>query len=186
MGRVQVVFVTLNVPGSNNEGLKWSGGTGAFLNEAARMTEVAQRSAGYLRWLDRAFDLAETDEARAVLIGLQADMSDPAAIAPGGDGLGGYTEFVQRLATRSFAFGRPVLLINGDSHVFMADHPLADPTSPSGLIHHTQPVTNLMRITVEGSTNKPREWLRLTIDPHLPQVFTWENVVYCNDSTCPQ
>jgi hypothetical protein len=182
----QVVFVTLNVPGSNNDGLKWSGGTGAFLNEAARMTEVAERSAANLRWLDRAFDLAAADDARAVLIGLQADMWDPAALVPGGDGLSGYTEFVQRLAARSAAFGRPVLLINGDSHAFMADHPLADPTSPSGLIHHTQPVTNLTRITVQGSTNKPREWLRLSVDPRLAQVFTWENVVYCNDSTCPE
>ena len=43
-----------------------------------------------------------------------------------------------------------------------------------------------MRITVEGSTNKPREWLRLTIDPRASQIFSWENVVYCDDTTCPQ
>ncbi|PYN79631.1 MAG: hypothetical protein DMD96_17005 [Candidatus Rokuibacteriota bacterium] len=29
------------------------------------------------------------------------------------------------------------------------------------------------------------EWLRLMIDPHSPGVFTWENVVYCDDTTCP-
>ena len=130
------VTVVCRRSGLQQRRLKWSGGTGAFVNEAARMTEVAERSAANLRWLDRAFDQAEADDARAVLIGLQADMWDPAAIAPGGDGISGYTEFVRRLATRSVAFGRPVLLINGDSHVFMADHPLADPTSPSGLVHH--------------------------------------------------
>ena len=42
-----------------------------------------------------------------------------------------------------------------------------------------------MRITVQGSTNKPREWLRLIIDPRSPRVFSWENVVYCDDTTCP-
>lgn len=34
---------------------------------------------------------------------------------------------------------------------------------------------------VQGSTNAPAEWLRLTIDPHSPDVFSWLNVVYCND-----
>ena len=46
-------------------------------------------------------------------------------------------------------------------------------------------VPNLTRITVQGSTNKPREWLRLTIDPRTEGVFSWENVVYCDDTTCP-
>jgi len=79
-----------------------------------------------------------------------------------------------------------VLLLNGDSHVYEADHPLLDPDSATGKIHGTQAVPNLTRITVEGSTNKPREWLRLTIDPRAPQIFSWENVVYCDDTTCPQ
>ena len=58
------------------------------------------------------------------------------------------------------------------------DTPLANPNSATGLIHGTQAVPNLTRITVQGSTNTPREWLRLTIDPRTPQVFNWENVVY--------
>jgi len=177
-----VVFVTLNVPGSNNDGLPW---TAPFTDEAARTQEVAERGGANLRWLERAFSMAQDDRAKAVVIGLQADMWDPAALVPGGDGLGGYTEFVRKLADLSLHFGRPVLLINGDSHLFEADHPLADPSSPTGVIHGTAAVPNLTRITVQGSTNKPREWLRLTIDPHSPGVFSWQNVVYCDDTTCP-
>jgi hypothetical protein len=47
-------------------------------------------------------------------------------------------------------------------------------------------VPNLTRITVQGSTNAPAEWLRLTIDPRTPQMFSWENVPYCKDplSSC--
>ncbi len=174
----QVVFVTLNVPGSNNDTLPWKGGTGAFLNEAARQQEVAERTAADLRWLKAAFEEAEDDHAKAVLIGLQADMWDPEALAPGGDGLDAYRPFVQTLADLSVHFGRPVLLINGDSHLFKVDQPLADPASATGTIHGTQAVPNLTRITVQGSTNTPSEWLRLTIDPRAPQVFSWENVVY--------
>jgi len=179
----QVVFVTLNVPGSNNDGLKW---TAPFTDEVAQIQEVTERTEADIRWLERAFAQAEADGAQAVLIGLQADMWDPAALVSGGDGLDGYASFVKKLADLTVHFGRPVLLINGDSHLFGVDHPLADPLSPNGMIHNTQPVPNLTRITVQGSTNKPREWLRLTIDPHSPGIFSWENVVYCDDTTCPQ
>ena len=179
----RVIFVTLNVPGSNNDTLPWSG---IFKNPSAQAQEVVERSAANLRWLSRAFAQAEADDAKAVLIALQADMWDPAALVPGGDGLNAYTPFVQELADLSVHFARPVLLINGDSHLFEADHPLADPASPAGQIHGTQAVPNLTRITVQGSTNKPREWLRLTIDPRSPQIFSWQNVVYCDDTTCPQ
>jgi len=191
-----VVFVTLNLPGSNNDGLPWLGGSATvpgnypfppspFLNEEARKQEVAERGAANLRWLDAAFDQAEQDGARGVLIAIQADMWDPAAAVPGGDGLDGYDEFVQELARRVKAFGGPVLLINGDSHVFEADKPLsaafyADPTTVGDFHKVGYAVENLNRITVQGSTNKPAEWVRITVDPRTEAVFTWENVVYCD------
>ncbi len=174
----QVVFVTLNVPGSNNDTLPWKGGTGAFLNEAARQQEVAERTAADIRWLKAAFEEAQEGDAKAVLIGLQANMWDPDALVAGGDGLDAYKSIVQTLADLSIRFGRPVLLINGDSHLFQVDQPLANPSSATGVIHGTQAVPNLTRITVQGSTNVPSEWLRLTIDPRSSQLFSWENVVY--------
>lgn len=100
---------------------------------------------------------------------------DPVALA--GDGLNAYTPLVKKLADLCVRFGRPVLLINGDSHVFETDHPLADPSSATGLIHGTEAVPNLTRITVEGSTAAD-EWLKLTVDPHSPDVFSWERIVY--------
>ncbi len=172
----KVVFVTLNVPGSNNDTLPW---TGIFSNPSAQDREVAERSAANFRWLESAFDRAEKKHARAIVIGLQADMWDPEAVASGE--LGNYTPLVQKLADLAQKFGRPVLLINGDSHVFGSDQPLADPASATGVVHHTQAVPNLTRITVQGSTNAPAEWLRLTIDPRKPQVFSWVNVPYCKN-----
>jgi hypothetical protein len=110
-------------------------------------------------------------------------MWDPAALEPGGDGLSGYTDFVKTLASLALSLNRSVLLINGDSHVYGTDRPLADPSSATGQIHGTPAVPNLTRTTVQGSTNKPREWLRLTVDPQSPGVFSWQNVIYCNDTT---
>ena len=173
-----VVFVTLNVPGSNNDGVPWSG---AFANAAAQAQEVQARNAANARWLDSAFDVAEESHAKALVLAIQADMWDPAALAPGADGLAGYTPFVQHLAARTLAFRRPVLLLNGDSHLYEADQPLADPASSTGRIHGTPAVANLTRITVQGSTNAPAEWLRLTIDTNHTPAFSWTNVPYCVD-----
>jgi hypothetical protein len=172
-----VLFVTLNVPGSNNGTAPW---TGIFANPAAQAQLVADRNAANQRWLEAAFAKATKRHARAIVIGLQADMWDPAAI--GGDGLNGYTPFVTRLAQLTLAYGGPVLLLNGDSHLYETDHPLADPTSSTGVIHGTPAVPNLTRITVQGSTNAPAEWLRLTINPSSKTApFTFTNVPYCTD-----
>lgn len=125
-----------------------------------------------------------------MLIGVQADMWDPAAIVPGGDGLDGYNGLVQELAKLSLDFGLPVLLINGDSHIYEADQPLTtgfynDPKTVGEFHKVGYVVPNFTMITVQGSTNCPPEWLRLSIDPGSPQVFSWENVQYCDKSTCP-
>jgi hypothetical protein len=172
----QVVFVAVNMPGSNNDTLPWTNG---FEHPEAQAEEVANRTAADIRWLQAAFKQAAGLHAKAIVIALQADMWDPAAAAPGGDGLGAYTPFVKELANLSMQFRRPVLLFNGDSHVFGVDHPLADSSSSTGMIHHTLSVPNLTRITVQGSTTAPAEWLRLSIDTSKPEVFNWRNVPYC-------
>jgi len=193
----QVVFVTLNVPGSNNDTLPWNGGSRTvpgnapystsnpfvppFLNEPARAHEVSERDPANSRWLARAFALAEANNAKAVMVIIQADMWDSTAA------LSAYQPLVFQLGDLSLHFGRPVLLVNGDSHLFEVDNPLASPGSVIGQIHkYPNAVPNLTRITVQGSTNVPHEWLRLTIDPRSHDVFSWTNVIYCDQTTCPQ
>ena len=63
-----------------------------------------------------------------------------------------------RLEERARAFRRPVLLLQGDTHVYKTDRPL--PGAP-----------NLVRIVVQGETAS--EWLRLTVDPRSRDVFAW-------------
>lgn len=175
--RSKVVFATFNIPGgSNDDASAW---TGAFADPTAQVQEMTQREAANLRWLEATFDRAQRAHARAVVIGTQADMWDPEAIAAGGAGLSNYRPFVRKLADLSLRFHKPVLLLNGDSHKFLVDRPLAVPTSSTGVIHGTPAVPNLTRIVVQGSTNAPAEWLRLRIDPRDAAVFSWTNVPYC-------
>ena len=60
-------------------------------------------------------------------------------------------------------FGRPVLLLEGDSHVLTVDRPSGMPE-------------NLIRIVVQGSTSVPHEWLRLHVDSKSAGVFSCEIV----------
>jgi hypothetical protein len=43
-----------------------------------------------------------------------------------------------------------------------------------------QPVPNLRRITVNGSTTPCHEWLKLTIDPRAADVFSYDRERYTN------
>jgi hypothetical protein len=185
----KVLFVTLNMPGgSNNDRDPWYG---APAMTAAQTQEVANRSAADLRWLDAAFKQAAANGDIAVVIQIQADMWDL-------DGnvlshVADYKQFVDSIALHTTAFGKPVLLFNGDSHVYRSDNPLVkgapcviEPSSgaaevacsstnmPAGSNNPSDPylnqpngynVPNFHRVVVHGSTT-PLEWLKLTIDPY--------------------
>ena len=57
----------------------------------------------------------------AVLIQLQADMWDA---EKGAVHQAAYEPYVQSIASHTTAFAKPVLLVNGDSHVYLSDNPL--------------------------------------------------------------
>lgn len=181
--RAGVLFVTVNLPGSNNDLVPWYGGYTKPENPR-QLAESADRTAADEAWLATAFALAKQRHMKGVLIGTQADMWDPAALPKNpNDGLDGYDGIVQELAGLAKDFKKPVLLINGDSHVYEVDKPLTRSFYDSapvtvGDVHHVgYTVDNLQRITVEGSTNAPANWyLRLNVDPGSPQVFSWEPV----------
>ncbi len=80
----------------------------------------------------------------------------------------GFTDIVQRLADRAREFGKPVLLLEGDSHRFTVDRPLATGSALHGV---GTPAPNLTRIIVEGQTTS--EWLKLRVDPTAAELFTW-------------
>jgi len=172
--QANVLFVTLNIPGSNDDHLPWAA---PFSDPAGQADEIAKRDGANSRWLAKAFGAASAAANAGVLIGLQADMWDPAQFAPGGDGLSGFDAFVQQLASLVVAFGKPVLLINGDSHLFESDKPLADPASTTGVMHPVGfPVPNLTRLTVDGSTNF-HDWVKLVVDPSTPDVFSFTRII---------
>jgi hypothetical protein len=174
-----VLFVTINLPGgSNNDTDVWYGAPTAT---AAQTQEISERTGADLRWLDTAFALARHERGiKAVVIGAQADMWDP---EKGAAHQAAYEPLVRSIASNTTRFGKPVLMFNGDSHVYQSGNPLS-PGDPVGYIHPGYDVPNFHRVVVHGST-APLEWLRLTIDPRASHPagdsafgpFSWQRMI---------
>jgi hypothetical protein len=169
----QVVFAALNIPGSNNDLAPWGTPLPAdAANYPSQAAEFASRARANRVWLDKAFAIAAENEAAGVVLLFQADMWD--ITSP----LSGFDDLVRQIGTLAAAFGRPVLLLEGDSHVFRVDHPYS-PDSPLFTLHPSTPVAeNVTRLVVEGSAAGRTEYTRLTVDARGDNdgVFTWERV----------
>lgn len=168
--QLRVVFSAVHVVGSNNDLEPWFGALETADQRTRRLAEYADRLEADLDWLDHTFRTAYRRGAYGVVIAMQADMWDAASVASGRP-LDGFDPIVQRLADLSRNFGRPVLVLEGDSHQYTVDNPLAagDP------LHGVElPVPNLTRIIVQGQTAS--EWLRLRVDPRSDRLFSWERV----------
>jgi hypothetical protein len=178
-----VLFVAINLPGgSNNDADPWFG---AAVTQA-QTDEVAQRTAADLHWLDAAFAEAEREGIDAIVIQSQADMWDLDSKPV--SHIANYEPFIAAIAAHTTAFGKPVLLFEGDSHHYRSDNPLragepcvfegpglsdvpcssipaaVDFTPDAWNNHPSYDVSNFHRVVVHGSTD-PLEWLRLTITP---------------------
>ncbi len=172
--RADVGFAALHIVGSNNSLLPWTGHTAPAPEQLA---EVQQRTAATLCLIDQIFDQATKDKQRAVVLLTQADMFDPTVPNPPFADYSGFQPIVREIAKRSAAFGKPVYLFNGDSHIFNSDAPLAPGSTWLNFYDVPTPAPNLTRITVDGST-KVDNYLRVTINPSGPRVLTWVKVPF--------
>jgi hypothetical protein len=168
--RADIVFATINVQGSNDDKAPWGTPLPANASSFPSQTEErATRSRANAAWVSRAFDRAKN--AKAVVIMLQADMWDATAA------LDGFNDLVSQIGTLASQFEKPVLLLEGDSHVFRVDQPFT-PSSPLFALHPNTPVApNVTRLVVNGSSSRT-EYVRLTINPSAQDgnVFTYVEV----------
>lgn len=184
-----IVFVTIDVPGgSNNDADPWYGAPSA---SPAQQQEKAERTGADLRWLQTAFALAKHEHAAGVVIATQADMWD--LDGKTADHLTNYEPIISSVASHTTAFAGPVLLFNGDSHIYRSDNPLS-PSAPctgdTGVCsydawssHPLYNVANFHRVVVHGSTF-PLEWLKFSVDPGADNPaganafgpFTWQRM----------
>jgi hypothetical protein len=143
-----VLFVALNVPGS--------------YNNIAQKREYAERNAADAAWLNESFHLATVSGAQGVMIIFHAN---PKFHVPDTSRRRNpYRLLLTTLEREVRAFGKPVVLVHGDTHEFRIDKPLRD--SKTG-----QPIDNLTRVETFGSPDV--RWIKGTVDPRDPNVFSF-------------
>jgi hypothetical protein len=183
-----VVFAALNITGSFNDLAPWSSAPLPWLVTPADMPadwasspsqadESAARAQANSDLIAQTFARATQRNARGVVLAFQADMWDPAEQVKNPTTFNaGYDGLVQQIGTLAAQFGRPVLLLEGDSHVWRVDAPFT-PGSPLFAMHANTPVApNVTRLVVDGSSS-PTSYTRLTINPARPgQLFSLTRV----------
>ena len=172
-----VMFVGLNVPGSNNNKVNAadclsSKSVRTQVECDADNAEYVDRTTHNLAWLKESFELAKRNQSAGIMIVIQAD--------PGFDwpetetineretlpGIDGYTDFLNALTAETQAFEGQVVLVHGDTHFFKIDKPLLSPTTM---------LKNFTRVGNFGSPNV--HWIKVTVDPRRRNVFTFEPMI---------
>ncbi|TSE25856.1 hypothetical protein Tsedi_01080 [Tepidimonas sediminis] len=131
-----VLFVTVHIVGSNNN---------FETRDPKAAAEFFARDRANVAWLRAAFELAQQRHARAMVVAMQADPFDnqqPPETFPRHSGFA--ASIGDTLVPLAAQWGRPVLLIHGDSHVLAFDNPFK---------HQKKPVLNLTRLQVPGAAD---------------------------------
>jgi hypothetical protein len=150
-----LVFATIHVVGSGNFTRPFPARTDADDQEARRRLEAA------LAWLHEAFAQATAQAATGVVVAFHADPGfdrTPKDQAP-------FRPLLDAIEDDAVAFGRPVLLIHGDSHDFKTDHPVKARAT-------RQTIASITRLEVPGSPLVG--WVRVVVTPGATPSFTFE------------
>ncbi len=153
--RVGITFLTLHVPGSDNN--RPQDGRPGTPPGAAQ--EYPARNAANLAWLRQGFAAARASGSRAVVVAMQADMYFRDRCGRGA--VAGHVDTRNALAAAARDFGRPVLLLHGDGHFWLRDNPM--PEAP-----------NLTRVMVPGDGDTRA--VVVTIDPAASEPYRFEIV----------
>jgi len=145
-----VLFVGVNVQGSNNN----------LGRTPAMDAEHRARMAAVLAWLEDSLRLAERRSLAGMLIFAQGDPDFEGKMQRKGSN--GFADFRNALRDLALRFGKPVLFVNGDTHLYKLDQPIADPATG-------RPLQNFIRVVVFGSPQT--RWIRAGIDPASPRLF---------------
>lgn len=171
-----VTFATAHIVGSNDN-----------LGRTPEMdAEHHERKVANLAWIKAAFARARADNSRGLVLMVQANpgfenywpASGPASpkgryfgpfvgranVPPVPDGAA-FGDYVTLLTEELETYDLPVALLHGDTHLFRIDKPLYSKRT-------NRVFENFTRVEVFGAPDT--HWVRITIDPSKPELFTVE------------
>jgi Calcineurin-like phosphoesterase len=149
----RVLFVSLNLPGSNN-----NTGDSSFDDEEARLRNLANAA-----WIKQAYALAKQQNFPGVMFFIQADPMFEYGSTH--QGMRAYWPFLDLLRDETENYSGQVVLAHGDTHFYRVDQPLRDFKKGGRL-------KNFTRVEVFGSPTV--NWIRAHVDTNRPAVFRFE------------
>ncbi len=148
------LLVGINIPGSNNNWL-----------ERGSNHEFNERLKANTAWLETNFRSAREKNLRAVMIIMQANPdfegTEAAKLKSRPGWRDGFAEFKVQLVREAKAFGKPVVVVHGDTHSYQLNRPVKDEAGAA--------VANITRLETPGSPFLG--WVRTTVDVNDPEVF---------------
>jgi hypothetical protein len=176
----RVTFVTVHIVGENDN----------FGRTPEMDAEQAERKVANIDWLKQAFAEAKAADSRGVVILTQANPGFenfwPAnaktryflRFVPRGQPVPSrplaFGDYVQALTEELETYGKPVVFLHGDTHLFRIDKPLYSKKT-------NRLFENFTRVETFGWPDS--HWVRISVDPADPQLFRFkaeivpENVV---------
>jgi hypothetical protein len=152
-----IAFATFHIVGTNNN----------FVPDPAHHNrEYYGRDSANIAWLNEVFDIAKKNNNKALVLFLHADMFNAGKDSKEANA---FAVFKTKLTEKLAEFGKPVLLVNGDSHVFLVDKPLYE---ANGL---KKSILNFTRLQVPGENNMHA--VKVTINPATAAIFQIEELI---------
>jgi hypothetical protein len=127
----RITFATLHLVGSNNN----------LQRDLKSATEFFARDAANRQWMAETFSAAKARNDIAVVLAMQADTM----FEKNPDERTGFNLWLEALEKEAKSWGKPVLLIQGDTHEFKLDQPLVGADMKR--------VSNVTRLVVHGAQN---------------------------------
>ena len=152
-----IAFATVHIVGTNNN----------FTPESkSNNYEFFERDKADLAWLEETFQNAKTKNLAGIVIFEHADMYNEDKDA--GDA-NAFKHFLKKLKELTIDFKKSVLLVNGDSHVFLVDKPMFSNTKDKKC------VDNFTRLQVPGESNMHA--VKVTVNPDSKSLFQIEQLM---------
>lgn len=150
--RGPVLFVTLNLPGDDNN----------YGRRSEPRQEFLERNPVVLAWLQESFALARRDKLAGIVLLFQANPG----FAHFSEGLPhrGFRDFLEALRQETLDFSGQVVAVHGDTHISRIDQPLRDAGGKK--------IPNFTRVETFGYPLMG--WTRGMIDTDSPALFRFE------------
>jgi hypothetical protein len=147
-----VQFNTVHIVGSNNN---------LEARDAAASREFYERDAANIAWIQSAFADAASQNPSLIVFAFQADVFDSKSIYEDFPSWSGFRQSIgETLLPLAQRWGKPVLVIHGDSHKFKLDQPFS---------LNRQPLSNITRLIVPGASDVRA--VKVTVQPGAALAF---------------